>query len=298
MILKFGKRIKDLFILNIKKCLFLQKNYQMKISSKTKISKLIKENEQTIEVISSINKHFKKLNNPFLRKTLAARVSIAEAARIGGVPVCVMIDKLKEIGFETADECGCETASPADKYRINNKTSNMKKNKIVEMDVRPILEGGVDPFEAIMAKLKTMNDDETLLIINTFEPIPLLNLLKKKGYVYETERPESGLVYTYLEKDDAQEKKEEKEVQKEAVSFKDIEAKYANKMNEIDVRDLEMPMPMVSILEALEQLKEGQALYVHHKKLPQYLIPEMEDRGYKWVSEEIDNDNIKLIIFK
>jgi len=39
-------------------------------------------------------------------------------------------------------------------------------------------------------------------------------------------------------------------------------------------------------------------LYVHHKKLPQYLIPEMEDRGYKWVSDEIDDSNIKLIIFK
>ncbi len=268
------------------------------INSKTKISKLINANKQTIEVISSINKHFKKLNNPFLRKTLAARVSIAEAARIGGVPVCVMIDKLQEIGFEVDSECGCETVSPADKYRIIKKTSNMKKNKITEMDVRPILDGGVDPFEAIMAKLKTLNDSETLLIINTFEPIPLLNLLKKKGYVYETERPESGLVYTYLEKDDAGEKKEVKAVLKEQVSFDEIAAKFKDNLNEIDVRDLEMPMPMVTILEALEQLKEGQALYVHHKKLPQYLIPEMEDRGYKWVSKEIDDDNIKLIIFK
>lgn len=270
----------------------------MKISAKTKISKLIKANGQTIEVISSINKHFKKLNNPFLRKTLASRVSIAEAARIGGVLVCVMIDKLKEIGFETVDECGCETVSPADKYRLNNKTKNMKKERILELDVRPILDDGVDPFEAIMAKLKTMDDSETLLIINTFEPIPLLNLLKKKGYVYETVRPESGLVHTYLEKDNSEKKKEVKEVRQEGGSFSDIEAKFKGNMTEIDVRDLEMPMPMVTILEALEKLHAGQALYVHHKKLPQYLIPEMEDRGYKWVSDEIDDDNIKLIIFK
>ena len=270
----------------------------MKISSKTKISKLIDENEKTIEIIGSINKHFKKLSNPFLRKALASRVSIAEAARIGGVPVCVMIDKLKEIGFEIADECGCETASPADKYRIHDNIINMRKEKVVELDVRPILDGGVDPFEAIMAKLKTMDDSETLLIINTFEPIPLLNLLKKKGYVYETERPENGLVYTYLEKDDSEAKKETKEVVKETPAFADVASRFKNSMKEIDVRDLEMPMPMVSILEALEQLDDGQALYVHHKKLPQYLIPEMEDRGYKWVSDEIDDDNIKLIIFK
>ena len=35
----------------------------------------------------------------------------------------------------------------------------MERSNIVELDVRPILEGGVDPFEAIMGKLKQMNDD-------------------------------------------------------------------------------------------------------------------------------------------
>ena len=93
----------------------------MVISAKTKISKLIEHNAETIVVISSINKHFKKLRNPILRKALAPRVSIADAARIGGVPVCIMIDKLKEIGFKTDDDCGCETASPKDKYRLNKK---------------------------------------------------------------------------------------------------------------------------------------------------------------------------------
>ncbi len=270
----------------------------MIISAKTKISKLIDENKETIDVISSINKHFKKLKNPLLRKALAPRVNIADAARIGGVPVCVMIDKLKEIGFTTDDDCGCETVSPADKYRLNEKLSNMKRDTIVELDVRPILDGGTDPFEAIMAKLKTMDESHTLKIINTFEPIPLLNILKKKGYAYETERPENGIVHTYLEKSDEEENASpttEKEVE---MNFEMAEKKFEGKMTEVDVRDLEMPMPMVTILEEIEKIESGGALYVHHKKLPQYLIPEMEDRGYKWVSNEVDEANIKLIIFK
>ncbi len=271
----------------------------MKINSKTKVSKLIDANERTIEVISSVNKHFKKLKNPFLRKALAPRVTLQEAARIGGVPVCILIDKLKEIGFEVENDCGCETASPKDKYRLEEKTIQMKKEKVIEMDVRPVLASGVDPFEAIMAKLKTMNDDETLMIINTFEPIPLLNILKKKGYVYETERPENGVVHTYLEKaeNEVEEQKQEKESFNEA-DFEQMAQRFAGKMEEIDVRDLEMPMPMVTILEAIEKIEPGHALFVHHKKLPQYLIPELEDRGFKWVSQEIDDSNIKLIIFK
>ena len=270
----------------------------MVISAKTKISKLIEHNAETIDVISSINKHFKKLRNPILRKALAPRVSIADAARIGGVPVCIMIDKLKEIGFKTDDDCGCETASPKDKYRLNKNDSDMRKETIVELDVRPILEGGTDPFEAIMAKLKTMDESHTLLIINTFEPIPLLNILKKKGYAYETERPDSGFVASYLEKFDGESKEEIDEATINELSFEQAEQEFAGKMKEIDVRDLEMPMPMVTILEEIEGIKEGHALYVHHKKLPQYLIPELEDRDYNWVSDEIDDSNIKLIIFK
>jgi len=270
----------------------------MIISAKTKISKLIDENKDTIEVISSINKHFKKLRNPLLRKALAPRVNIADAARIGGVPVCVMIDKLKEIGFATDDECGCETASPQDKYRLNEKKIEMRRENIVELDVRPILAGGVDPFEAIMAELKKMDDSQTLLIINTFEPIPLLNILKKKGYDYQTERPENGIVHTYLEKFEGELKSESDEKEQSEMNFEQAEQKFAGKMTEVDVRDLEMPMPMVTILEEIEKIGDGDALFVHHKKLPQYLIPELQDRGYKWVSKEINEANLKIIIFK
>lgn len=270
----------------------------MIISAKTKISKLIDSNEDTIEVISSINRHFRKLKNPFLRKALAPRVTIADAARIGGVPVCIMIDKLKEIGFKTDDDCGCESISPQDKYRNNKKYIDMRKETIVELDVRPILEGGTDPFEAIMAKLKTMDESHTLKIINTFEPIPLLNILKKKGYAYETERPEEGVVHTYLEKFDGEANEAGDDPKVTELDFDQAEKKFTGKMTEVDVRDLEMPMPMVTILEEIEKVTEGHALYVHHKKLPQYLIPELEDRGYKWVSKEVDEANIKLIIFK
>ncbi len=38
----------------------------MKISANTKISALINENEEVIDVIASINKHFKKLRNPYI----------------------------------------------------------------------------------------------------------------------------------------------------------------------------------------------------------------------------------------
>jgi uncharacterized protein (DUF2249 family) len=171
-------------------------------------------------------------------------------------------------------------------------------SNIVELDVRPILDGGVDPFNAIMEKLKEINDDDTLLVINSFEPVPLLNLLKTKGYSYRVERPEQGVVYTYLTKNNKVEDNNNTEEKTDELSFEEIETKFTGKLKEIDVRDLEMPMPMVTILETLEQLNDGEALFVHHKRLPQYLLPELKNRDYKLVQKEIDDENIKLIIFK
>jgi len=271
----------------------------MIISAKTKISELIKHNKETIEVIGSINKHFKKLKNPLLRKALASRVTLADAAKIGGVPVSVMIDKLKEIGFKTDDECGRGPVLPDEEYGLNKKEIHMSKKIIEELDVRPILEGGIDPFEVIMAKLKSMDKKHTLKIINTFEPIPLLNILKKKGYQYHTERPGPGEVHTYLEKTDDVPEETIKEAEPVInLTYDSVLEKYAGKMKEIDVRDLEMPMPMVTILEELEHLNPQTALFVHHKRLPQYLLPELKDRSYNWVSKELKEGDLKLIIFK
>ena len=265
----------------------------MIINSETRISKLIEVNRDTIDVISSINKHFSKLKNPILRKTLASRVTISDAARIGGVTVELMLEKLQSIGFETSEQVNIE-------LNKKNKTNNieMRKETIIELDVRPILAKGIDPFKSIMAELEKMADGNTLMIINTFEPIPLLKILKTKGYSYETERPENGVVHTYLEKTGEEKVSEMEASPTKGLNFEDIELKYQGKMTEVDVRHLEMPLPMVTILEEIENVAEGNALYVHHKKLPQYLIPELEERKFCWVSKEIDDSNLKLIIFK
>ncbi len=266
----------------------------MIVTEKTKISEIIKEKREAIEVIASVNKNFRKLENPFLRKLFAPRVSIKDAAKIGGTGVNEILNKLKEIGFKVQ-------LINENEIENNNKKNNklMKKDKIVKLDVRPILETGTDPYHAIMDTLKTMNKNEILLIINTFEPVPLLNKLKSRGYEYEVERTDENTVLTYLKKEKDFIKEEKKESpEAKGLSFEEIEEKYQGKMHEIDVRDLEMPMPMVSILEEIEKINDNEALYVHHKRLPQYLLPELETRGWIYVNKEIDENNMKFIIYK
>jgi len=250
------------------------------IDRNTKISAILKEKPEAVEAIASINRHFKKLKNPFLRKMLAPRVTVAVAAQVGNATVNRMLKALEDIGFEVQYDKEEERAETKEIINKENKDKDMEMNKITDLDVRPILESGVDPFQVIMDTLKNMDDDETLRIINTFEPVPLLNILKKKGYEYRSERPGDGVVHTFIKKTADSPVKAGEEVadlSEVKLTFEDLERKYDGKMLEIDVRDLEMPMPMVTILETIEQLKPGWALYVHHKRVPQYLLPELKE---------------------
>ncbi|UBM61750.1 DUF2249 domain-containing protein [Candidatus Sulfidibacterium hydrothermale] len=273
----------------------------MVITGNTKISKIIKQDKNVIDVIASINKHFRKLKNPILCKMLASRVSVADAARIGGISTEEFLKKLQQHGYavQFSDYPENEEVKNTNHNSLTDKKV-MDKTNIVTLDARPILAKGIDPFDDIMKTLKSMNDDQTLLIINTFEPIPILNILKKRGYEYETERPEPGVVHTYLQK--AGKPEDGKTITEIHTSkeddFESVEKRFDGKMREIDVRNMEMPMPMVTVLEELEKLSPGEALYVHHKRLPQYLLPELENRGFQLVQKPVNEENLKLIIYK
>ena len=269
----------------------------MRVSEKTKISQLIKENPEVIRVIASINKHFKKLKNPVLRKFLAPRVTIADAAKIGGITVELFFEKLKELGFEIDNSQNTITQDLTEKQEFT--MENINKEKLVELDVRPTIKAGNDPFKSIMEAIKVLPDDETLLIINVFEPIPLINHLKEKGYESKTERPEPGVVHTYFRKSsNVSENIMPVIEQTELTDFEMAVSEFGENIKTIDVRHLEMPEPMVTILHETENLPEGHALFVHHKRIPQFLLPELKKREFTILSHELDENNLNLLIFK
>jgi len=270
----------------------------MKINAQTKISTIIKHNKEAIDVIAAINPHFKKLKNPVLRKVLAPRVTIADAARIGKCKETDFLDALSNIGFEieilkpVTEEASQE--NPIIQESINS-------SKFRTLDVRPILQQGSDPFLHIMDAIKELPDGLVLEVVNSFEPTPLIKILNKKGYSSFV-KVEGDIVKTYfvLESEESGQN-----VDSETLVFNVVieklnaeKTKFNDNIKEIDVRDLEMPLPMVTILKELEDLPEEHALYVNHKKVPQYLLPELTDRKLTvWISE-IDEGNVKLLIHR
>jgi uncharacterized protein (DUF2249 family) len=65
-------------------------------------------------------------------------------------------------------------------------------SKTVELDVRPILEAGGEPFKEIMDAVKSLEPTDIFILHATFDPIPLHNVLKRKGFTHESEQVEKG----------------------------------------------------------------------------------------------------------
>lgn len=269
----------------------------MHIDENTKISKIIASNPESIDQIVALSKHFEKLRIPILRKTLASRVTIKQAAKIGGVSVHDFFEKLAPLGF-TYDKCQINKIEPSDKIK-EHKTGMCFFENIIDLDVREMLRQNKDPFNLIIETLETLPENTTLNIINTFEPVPLINILSKKGYTHKVNNIEKALVHTYFKKQNSLNIKTI--ISNEHFTTtqpEEIINLYKNRIKELDVRSLEMPLPMSTILNELTTLPDDFLLYVHHKKVPKFLFPELAERGFQWHIQEIRDGDVKLFIFK
>ncbi|MDP5273021.1 DUF2249 domain-containing protein [Chengkuizengella axinellae] len=66
----------------------------------------------------------------------------------------------------------------------------------------------------------------------------------------------------------------------------------------INNRGLEPPQPMVRILQALEELKDGEELIAINDRQPMFLYAELNERGFDYETISQDDGSYKIIIQK
>ncbi|MBI2729541.1 MAG: DUF2249 domain-containing protein [Sphingobacteriales bacterium] len=266
------------------------------INANTKIGTILKQHPGALDAIVSISPKFEKLRNPVLRKLMAGRASIAMASKIGGCSITDFFNKLKPLGFAVDKE-----KVPAEKEMVNEKPDyliNISTGQIITLDVRPVIEGGKDPLNLILEKIKSLQAGQVLQIINSFEPTPLMFLLKKQGFESYAEIINDNLVQTYFYKafDAAPAETSSKETS--AAGWDETVQRFEGKLQTTDVRQMGMPQPMLTILEALDNLPADGALFVYHKRIPVFLLPELAERKFDYRIKEISEGEVQLLIFK
>ena len=273
----------------------------MLINEKTKIAALLKHHPDALEAIVSIAPDFKKLRNPILRKLMAGRTSISMASKVGGCSPEDFFKALAPLGFEV-DASAVLVEDKVDNSPLPEYLTSLDKSQIKEFDVRQILASGQDPLRAIQEKVRDLKNNEVLVIINNFEPVPLIKLLEKQGFLSHVNYINEDRIDTYFYRDNNATNTDStpqlEAVQETSSDWDELLQSYEGKLQNIDVRHLEMPMPMMTILEALDNLPKDMALYVHHKRIPVFLLTELKDRNFEFRIKDIQPGEVYLLIFK
>jgi len=137
-----------------------------------------------------------------------------------------------------------------------------------ELDVRPILAKGGDPFSLIMKTVSGLAADEALHLVVGFEPAPLYAVMRMAGRLAHTEKT-GDEVHVWFYRDASL-----------AEQPSGAERVPLQPPVDLDVRGLEPPAPMVTILEKLAELGAGAQLRVRHHREPVLLYDKLKLRGY------------------
>jgi uncharacterized protein (DUF2249 family) len=160
----------------------------------------------------------------------------------------------------------------------------------VELDVRPILRGGGEPFEKIMQTVNGLKPGQGLRLSATFKPTPLLHVLGSMGFAHEARELGGGEWEVLFRPSGAAPARK--------AEAPDGEAAWPEPARHLDNRDLDPPEPMMRILAAAEAMAQGEVLSALLSREPIFLFPELAKRGHSWRGGfEADGATYKLLVW-
>jgi len=285
----------------------------MRNSAETRVSELLDAHPEAVEVLAEFNPHFAKLRNRVLRKIMAPRVTLAQAARIAQVDVEAMLHVLARATGQ-APPPGPQTPAPAPPPPAAAARppflDQFTGERLVTLDVRDDIRRGQEPFAKIMAAVKALQPAQALLLRNVFEPVPLYQVLGKKGLDHWTEcrGPEDWWMYFYPAPAEAGTRSpqpagaapgaEGPAATAQAPAEGPTAARAAPAEVVVDARGLEPPQPMQRILEALATLPEGGTLRARTDRRPMLLYPKLEERGFRYETSEAGDDGYETRVWR
>jgi uncharacterized protein (DUF2249 family) len=169
----------------------------------------------------------------------------------------------------------------------------------VYLDVREDLREGREPFARIMAAVDALRPHGVLVLRAPFEPVPLYGVLARRGFTHWTERGEAADWRVWFYRDAAPaDPAVVTPCHTTAVGSAEAAPPAPDVAVQLDVRGLEPPLPMVRVLEAVEALAPGQRLEVLHHRRPIFLYPQLEERGYRHATDELEPGLVRIAIWR
>lgn len=146
------------------------------------------------EVLISIAPPFKKLQNPFLRKTVAKITTIKHIASVGGVPLDKLIAQLREA---VGQPVSAESYDDQDYFREQPNWFSPDK-VVLSFDEDKLEENDKMILAVIFKEAKNIKKDEIIELITSFLPAPGIDILKSKGYSVWTRKDSDEVIKSYF----------------------------------------------------------------------------------------------------
>lgn len=172
----------------------------MEITPQTKVAELLDAFPQLEEKLISLSPAFKKLNNPILRNTIAKVTSLEQAASMVGIRTDDLILQLKSLlGITDADD-KTKIEARESEYLLDEGSLPDWYNKGVitsRFDATAALDKGDNPLRSVNNLASELENGGILEIRSPFVPVPMLEILKGKGFeVFSIKRGED--IFSYI----------------------------------------------------------------------------------------------------
>ncbi len=242
----------------------------MVILSSTKIKDAIDKYPELRDFLINLSPKFKKLKNTVIFSLVSRWATFYDAAKLSGLSICELLhsvnsfigkedellnkspDCLKKFKDEFSKE---EEEIPEPEWLKNSK-------RIIQIDVR---ERDDFFFQEIFSTIKRLKKDELLLIINSFKPSPLINIVNDLGYEYYLKTISNNEFHLYI-------KGKEVKVLDDWTKIKDT-------FETIDVRGWRED-PFSEILKKANETPPGHGFKIIQYFLPQPLINMLKPLGF------------------
>ena len=165
----------------------------IEITPSTKVNDLLDAYPELEETLIGIAPPFKKLRNPFLRKSVAKVATLKHISSVGNVPLNDLLNKLRQAAGQSPTDDSYEEEDyfleKPDWFSADKISVSINEEKLDDKDKMTLV--------LIMHEAKKVKKGEIVELVTTFLPAPGIDILKSKGFCVWTVK-EDDLIKSYF----------------------------------------------------------------------------------------------------